>query len=239
MSQLVTIEDVQNAMPAKGKTITQEAVDIINASVNDPEFQGESLLKTACIYESVLKGARATLPEYLNAIRFCAYISTEQANYTEAYKKVFCDRDFVKERKDLPSDHQKYVELCSAASRYRRTKLVVDILTASQVPLDMIFTGYRYKAIGVLAEIMQNSKYDRDKINAAKELLTATKGPDNVKIKLDVGVSDSNALEQLDEQLSSIAAKQLTLLEHGAGSLKEFGAMKVVEVYDEGEIVNE
>lgn len=239
MNQLITLEDVQNAMPAKGKTITQEAVDIINASLHDPEFQGESLLKTACIYEGVLKGARATMPEYLNAIRFCAYISTEQSNYTEAYKKVFCDRDFVKERKDFPSDHPKYIELCSAASRYRRTKLVVDILTASQVPLDMIFTGYRYKAIGVLAEIMQNSKYDRDKINAAKELLAATKGPDNVKIKLDVGVSDSNALEQLDEQLSSIAAKQLTLLEHGAGNLKEFGAMKVVEAYDEGEIVNE
>lgn len=239
MNQLVTLEDVQNAMPAKGKTVTQEAVDIINASLHDPEFQGESLLKTACIYEAVLKGARATMPEYLNAIRFCAYISTEEANYTEAYKKVFCDRDFVKERKDFPSDHPKYIELCSAASRYRRTKLVVDILTASQVPLDMIFTGHRYKAIGVLAEIMQNSKYDRDKINAAKELLTATKGPDNVKIKLDVGVSDSNALEQLDEQLSNIAAKQLTLLEHGAGNLKEFGAMKVVEVYDEGEIVNE
>lgn len=239
MNQLVTIEDVQNAMPAKGKTVTQKAVDIINASVNDPEFQGESLLKTACIYEGVLKGARATLPEYLNAIRFCAYISTEQANYTEAYKKVFCDRAFVKERKGYATDHPKYIELCSAASRYRRTKLVVDILTASQVPLDMIFTGYRYKAIGVLADIMQNSKYDRDKINAAKELLVATKGSDNVKIELDVGVTNSNALEQLETQLQSIAATQKTMLEHGVSSLKDFGSMKVIEDYEEGETVNE
>jgi hypothetical protein len=239
MGQLVTLDDVQKAMPAKGKVVTQEAVDIINASLNDPEFQGESLLKTACIYEGILKGARATMPEYLNAIRFCAYISTEQSSYTEAYKKVFCERTFVKERREAPSDSQEYIELCSAASRYRKTKLVVDVLTASQVPLDMIFTGYRYKAIGVLAEIMQHSKYDRDKINAAKELLTATKGPDNVKIELDVGVTDSNALEQLDEQLRGIAAQQKTMLEHGVSNLKDFGAMKVVESYDEAEVIND
>ncbi len=239
MNELVTLEDVKKVMPAKSKAITQEAVDIINASRNDPEFQGESLLKTACIYESVLKGARATLPEYLNAIRFCAYISTEQSSYVEAYKKVFQDRDFVKERWDLATDDTKYIELCSAASRYRKTKLVVDILTASQVPLDMIFSGYRYKAIGVLADIMQTSKYDRDKINAAKELLAATKGADNVKIELDVGVQETSAVAQLNEQLAEMAAKQKMMLEAGASDLKDFGSMKVVEEIEEGEVVDE
>jgi hypothetical protein len=227
MSKELTLAEVKNAMPLRKGAITQEAVDIINASQNDPEFQGESLVQTAGIYESVLKGARASVPEYLNAIRFCAYMSTNDSNYTEAYKKVFSNRDFVQQRINLPTNDPRYGELTSAASRYRRTKLVTDILTASQVPLDLIFTGHRYKAIGVLAEVMESGKYDRDRINAAKELLAATKGPDNMKIELDVGVSESSAVQQLNDQLAEIAGRSLKHLEAGSTNLKELGAMKV------------
>ncbi|OOF31896.1 hypothetical protein, partial [Salinivibrio costicola] len=168
MTQLITLDDMKKAMPSKKNVITQEAVDIINASRTDPEFQGESLLQTASVYEAVLKGTRASVTEYLNAIRFCAYMMTNGSSYTKAYSKVFAERDFVKNRVNLDHDDPKYGELTSAASRYRRTKLVSDILTASQMPLDLLFTGERYKAIGVLANIMQKGKYDRDKINAAK-----------------------------------------------------------------------
>lgn len=229
MGELVTIDDIKAALPHKKGAVTQEAVDIINKSLSDPEFQGESLLKTACIYENVLKGARASIPEFLNAVRFCAYISATESNYTEAYKRVFFDREFVRSRMNEPTDSPKYIELTSAASRYRRSKLVVDLLTASQVPLDLIFSGQRYKAIGVLAQIMETGKYDRDRVNAAKELLAATKGADNVKIELDVGVQENNAVKQLQEQLASIAAKQKLLLEHGASDLNEFGSMKVID----------
>lgn len=240
MGQLLTIDEVKQAMPKKKNFITQEAVDIINSSLVDPEFQGESLLQTASTYEAVLKGARASVPEYLNAIRFCSYMTTNNSNYTEAYKKVFADREFVKLRAHLPTDDPKYGELTSAASRYRRTKLVIDILTASQVPLDLIFTGHRYKAVGILAEVMENGKYDRDRINAAKELLAATKGADNVKIELDVGVSESSAVQQLNDQLAEIAGRSLKHLEAGSTSLKELGAMKVKDDdILEGEFTND
>lgn len=227
MGQLLSLDDVKAAMPKKKNYVTQEAVDIINASLTDPEFQGESLLQTASTYEAVLRGARASIPEYLNAIRFCAYMAANDSNYTEAYKKVFADRDFVKQRVGLPTNSPQYAELTSAASRYRRTKLVTDILTASQVPLDLIFTGHRYKAIGILADIMESGRYDRDRINAAKELLAATKGPDNVKIELDVGISESSAVQQLNDQLAEIASRSLQHLQAGSTSLGELGAMKV------------
>ena len=227
MTGLITLEEVKHAIPSKKNVITQEAVDIINSSFSDPEFQGESLLQTAATYDSILKGAKSSVPEYLNAIRFCAYMMTNNSNYTEAYKKVFSDRDFVKERVDAPTSSPKYTELTSAASRYRRTKLVVDILTQSQVPLDLIFTGKRYKAIGVLAEVMENGRYDRDRINAAKELLAATKGPESVKMELDVGVSESSAVQQLNDQLATVATRQKELLESGAYKLNEFGSMTV------------
>jgi len=236
MGQLVTIDDIKKAMPSKKHLITEEAVDIINASVEDPEFQGESLIQTAAMYEGVLQGTRSSITDYLNAIRFCAYMTTNESKYVEAYKKVFADRDFVKTRIGLPSNSTKYTELTSAASRYRRSKLVVDILTVSQVPLDLIFTVYRYKAIGVLADVMEHGKYDRDRVNAAKELLAATKGPDNIKIALDVGVRENSAVQQLNDQLAEIASRSLLHLKAGSTSLKELGAMKVVnDVVMEGE----
>lgn len=229
MGKELTVAELQQALPTKKNVITKEAVDILNQCVNDPEFQGESLLQTASTYEGVLKGTRASVPEYLNAIRFCAYMTTNDSNYTEAYKKVFAGRDFVKERMHLPSDHPKYAELTSAASRYRRTKLVVDILTASQMPLDLMFTGQRYKAIGVLAQVMENATYDRDKINAAKELLAATKGAENIKLDLGTSVATESAVEQLNAQLAKVAAKQKELIANGVSTLEEIGSMKVQE----------
>ena len=117
---------------------------------------------------------------------------------------------------------------------------MVDILTLSQVPLDMLFTGQRYKAVLVLADRMENSRMDKDKIAAAKELLAATKGPDNLKIELDVGVKENSAVQQLNEQLAMIATKQKRLLESGVTNLGELGSLKVKdEDVIEGEVVNE
>lgn len=234
-----TLSELKKLLPNKARVITQEAVDIINASINDPEFQGESLLKTALAYEGVLSRSRSSIPEYLNAIRFCAYLhSNDNTTIIDAYKKTFVDREFVRDRWNAKPGTDEYNELTSAASRYRKSKIVVDILTVSQMPLDLMFTGHRYKAIGVLADLMVSAKLDRDKINAAKELLAATKGPDNLKIELDVGVKENSAIDQLNEQLTSIAAKQKTLIEHGVSEVKEFGALKVKEDnVIEGELV--
>lgn len=226
-TKLLTIEDVQKRFPDRKGSITQEVVDVINKTLHEPEFQGESLLQTAVTYEAVLHKNKAKISDYLNAVRFVAYLLTMDDNYTEAYKRVFTDRDFVANRLDAEAGSVKYRELTSAASRYRKSKLVVDILTVSQAPLELMFTGARYKALGVLAEIMTESKYDRDRINAAKELLAATKGPDNVKIDLDIGVKESSAVQNLNAQLAALASNSMAHLKAGTTDLKQLGAMKV------------
>ena len=225
--KLLTIEDVQNALPSRKNTITQELVDIINEVNLEAEFQGESLIQTAVTYEKVMVNNKASIREFVDAIRFCAYLLTLEDNYTEAYKKTFYYRDFVKERMNADTKSIKYAELTSAASRYRqKNKLVIDLLTYSQAPLDLMFMGWRYKAVGVLADTMMNAKLDRDKINAAKELLVATKGPETKRIELDIGVKENSAIASLNEQLSVMAGKQVMLLESGARELSDFGSLK-------------
>lgn len=220
---IITKEAIQTRLPSRKNTVTDEVVDIINRAATEPEFQGESLLQTAAVYENIMIRNKASIKDYLNAIRFCAYLITMDDNYTEAYKKVFGDRDFVKERMHLPTDDPRYKELTSAASRYRNTsKLVTEILTLSQAPLDLMFMGARYKAIGVLADIMENGRFDRDKINAAKELLAATKGAEKMQLDIGVGTTDKaiNLQEQLNQQIAQLVANQQAMLQLG-GSIKE------------------
>ena len=46
-------------------------------------------------------------------------------------------------------------------------------------------------------------------------------------MELDVGVSESSAVQQLNDQLATVATRQKELLESGTYKLNEFGAMKV------------
>lgn len=227
-SKTVTKADLQNAIPDRKNAITDELVDLINQIQTEPEFQGETMMQTMITYQNALKGARVSMRAYVNAIRFCAYLVSMDDNYTEAYKRTFYDTDFVKVRANVSTSDPRYAELTSAASRYRRSKLVVDILTLSQVPLDMLFAGYRYKAMAVLAETMVTAKLDRDRIQAARSVLEMTKS-DTIKVDLDVGVKESSAVASLKTQLAEMAAQQVALLNSGTTSLKELGGLRPVE----------
>lgn len=218
----VTVEDLKKAFPSRKNTITQELADLMTASCSEPEFQGESLMQTAITYENVMHNHRMSIREYVDAIRFCAYLISVDDNLTDAYIKTFSYRPFVYEKMHMPKDSQEYAAIMVAASRYRKeNRAVRDILTLSQVPFELLFGGARVKAVMVLADIMENGRFDRDKINAAKELLAATKS-DVTKVSLEVGPNAAGAsmMQTLSEQIASMAATQLKQLESG-GSIKD------------------
>lgn len=232
----ITKEELQAAFPKRKNAITDELVEVFNHSLTEPEFQGETLLQTVLTYEQVIAGrAGVSIRDLVNAAKFTAYLITMEDNATEAYKRTFSYRDFVKERRNLDTASIGYRELTNAASKYRRSKTVVDLLTYSQAPLDIMFAGDRYRAVAVLAREMEEAKFAKDRIMAAKELLAATKGPENLKIALDVGPAENNAVQQLSDQLAGIAARQKHLIETGAGSLLEFGSLTVS---DDEEVVS-
>lgn len=233
--QTVTVEDLKKALPSRKSTITEEVVDLINASQTEAEFQGETLLESMITYEKVMNNNKAGIREYLYAIKFCAYLMSMEDNLTEAYKKTFSDRDFVRDRMDATPGTDDYNALTSAASRYRKSKLVVDLLTISQVPIGIMFGAARYKAIMTLADIMTNSRYDRDRINAADKLLLHTESKD-IKIDLEIGVREDSAVVNLNNQLSELAARQKLMLEAGATDLNRLGALKAAEEFTDAEV---
>ena len=234
----LTLNDLKNALNKAGKNraFTDEALELIKESVEDPEFKAESLLQTAVAYQDVLTKVPCSITSYLNAIRFSAYLAGNGENVLDAYKRTFSFRNFVFDRLSAAVDSTGYNELVAASSRYYRSKLVRELVTASQLPMEFIFRGERYKAVLVLADLMQTAKLDRDKINAAKELLAATKAPDDA-IAININTPESNALEQFNDQLAGIASKQKDLLEAGLAGVNTFGGMKVEDTI-EGEVID-
>lgn len=237
MNEEVTLEGLQKALPAKKGTITEEIVDLINVARDEPEFQGVGIVETLVTYEGLMSKNRAGVKEFVNAVKFCAYLVSMDDNYTEAFKRVFYYRDFVKARMGAVAGSKEYNELSSAASRYRReNKLVTDLLTYSQIPIRMFFTGARFKAVEVLVREMETAQYARDRISAAKEVLLALKEPENVKIELDIGVKENSAVQNLNAQLAQLASNSLMHLEAGTTDLGRLGAMKITEEVLDAEI---
>lgn len=235
---IFTKEDLIEKIPSKKKTITDEVVQLINDSNNDPEFSGNEFMDTLIDYQSAMLESSASIKEYVNAIRFCAFLESETdsgGTITEAYMKARPKDLVVIEGTGADKDSKEWKKLRSTASRYRKNKLVQRILTQSDMPLYLMFQGARYKAVAVLAREMEHSKHARDRIQAADKLLTHVKPPDNVQVELDIGASGSSALEDLNAQLAEIATKQKVHLTNGTMNLGDMGALKPA---DEDDIID-
>lgn len=213
----VSVEELQRLFPAKKGTITDETADLINQCMEDPEFQGSKLVDSLVTYEKLMNDNSASMTEYVNAIKFCAYLEGTDDSYVEAYKRTFHHRKFVADRYNAVAGTTQYNELSSAASRFRKSRLVVSILTMADVPLYLMFQGARYQAVQVLADMMMTAKYDKDRINAADKLLANVKPPENLNIELEVGMNQEakSMQEQLNEQLMTVAANQKKMLDAG------------------------
>lgn len=58
--------------------------------------------------------------------------------YRRLYQTFF-KRDFVQDRYKFLLEVEEYKQLTSASARYRKTKMVVAIMTQSQVPFHILF----------------------------------------------------------------------------------------------------
>jgi len=215
----VSLQELVELFPNKKKTINEKTVELVNEAQSNPEFNGVPFIKSMVQFRGVMEGNECSLVEYINALKFCAFLESSEDSYVEAYKKTFYDREFVKKRANLDTDSVQYKELTSAASRYRRSKLVVDILTQADVPLYLMFQGFRHQAVMLLADRMMNSKLDKDKINAADRLLVHVAPPANMKIEMDVGVKRNSIIDDYEVAMAKMVEKQRELI-IGGGDIK-------------------
>ena len=222
----LSLDQLKEKFPKKKNSITQEAVDLINSALYDPEFDTSTLLNDMLTFENVMHQHSLSLEEYVDAVRYCAYLQSNPDSKLDAYKKTFSRREFVESRWNAQPGTSDYKALTAAATRYDALPYITKIKTQAMVPLHILFSGLQYQAISVLATEMTTAQLARDRISAAKELLAAVKAPENIKIDLDVGVKENTAIQSLNDQLAEIASRQMLHLQAGTATLEQFGAMK-------------
>ena len=232
----VTLEELQRKFPRKKNSITQEAVDLINATLTDPEFDTSTFVNDMITYENVMHSSSLSVEEYVNAIRYCAYLQSNPDSKLEAYKRTFAYRESVSSRWTAEPGTKDYNQLTSSATRYDMSPAVTKIKTQAAVPLHILFAGLGYQAVQVLATEMTTAYQARDRINAAKELLAVVRTPEKVKIEMDIGVKENNAIEQLNAQLAMMASNSLVHLQAGTTDLNKLGSMKVAEDIEDAEV---
>lgn len=231
----LTVEELIHRFPAKKNTITDEVVALINQANNDPEFNGDEFLENMNTYQNVMYKNSGSLSEYINALKFCAYLESDVNNYTEAYKRARANDQFVIDRANLPKDSTGYRELTNAASRYRKTPMVRDILTQAEMPLYLMFQGARYGAVAKLVEEMEDAQFSKDRISAAKAILEHVKPPENTKVELDIGIKQDNIIDRYENMITDLVEKQKQMIAEG-NDLNEVTNISIINSKDEDTI---
>lgn len=231
----ITVESLQKMFPDKKNTINDKTVELIKECVDNPEFDGYKLLDTMTNYQNVMVKNSASMSQYLDAVRYSAYLESNDSA-VDAYVKTFGNRKFVQDRRDQDTDSVGYRELTSAASRFRKSPMVVDILTQADVPLYLMLQGARIQMAMVLSNEAMTAAYSKDRIAAADKFLTHVKPPEGMKIELDVGVSGNtvNALDELRKATEKLAIAQSDSIKAGV-AVKYIAESSIVDAEIEDE----
>ena len=193
-------------------TITDEAVELIKKSASEEAFDGYRFIDTILEFRSILdEDSDIELEDYINAVRFCSYLEVYKGNAIEAYIEAFRYKEFVDKKRNAPRD----ISLVNAASRYRKHPLVKKILAQSEIPLYIMFQGYRYAAVEKLVEEMNNAKLSRDRINAADKLLLHLKAPEGIEVNVNVKKDSETIIDTYQEAIMNMIQKQKALIQNG------------------------
>ncbi len=215
----VTKEMLIQHFPEKSKTITDKLVELINDAQKDPQFDVLTMFNQMISYKDVMSNHSGSMVEFVNAIKFCSYLESCDDNFTQAYIKTFSYRAAVKSRMPYPTSSKEYKELTSMASQYRRSPMVVSILTVSDAPIKLLTRGLQFKALKVLADEMIGAYHSKDRITAADKLLVHTRAQEEknnkVEINIGMGAEVTKQHSAILNQLQEMALQQKALLDAG------------------------
>lgn len=156
--------------------------------------------------DSIQKIGNISTTEYIRAVYFCSLYALGKTQ-VDCYRKVFPER-VVKKNQNTSS-------IGNSASIYFNSMLVQSIWKQVTVADHMLFLDTRFKAYGVLEEIMMNSKAkDSDRIDAAGKLANLLRPPKEAEVRVNIGFQ-SQEIKSLEEKLGQMADLQLNQLQLG------------------------
>ena len=219
---LLTVDQFKIALPDKvKKSINQELIDQINATLSDPDMY-EAYRENLLSYTKVMADGRFKIGDYVNAVKYVSH-KLMGASYIEAYVKTFPDK-----YQRFTSQGVASKDIASYVTAYNKSKLVNLIMEQTLVPSYVLNQDLYQKALNVQAELMLTAKSEKVRSDAAAHLMAALKMPETQKVELDIGVKEDGSIAALRATTLELARQQRLMVEAGAMNAQEVAHSKLV-----------
>lgn len=218
---VLTVEQFKVALPDKvKKSINQELIDKINATLADPDMY-EAYRDNLLSYTKVMADGRFKITDYVNAVKYVSHKLMGDSNIA-AYTKTFPDKyqRFVQNGVDAK-------DIASYVTAYNKSKLVNLIFEQTLVPSYVLNQDLYQKALNVQAELMITAKSEKVRSDAANSLLTHLKMPETQKVELDIGVKEDGSIAALRATTLELARQQRLMVQAGAMNAQEVAHSKL------------
>lgn len=218
----LTVDQFKIALPDKvKKSINQELIDQINATLSDPDMY-EAYRENLLSYTKVMADGRFKIGDYVNAVKYVSHKLMGASNI-EAYVKTFPDK-----YQRFTSQGVASKDIASYVTAYNKSKLVNLIMEQTLVPSYVLNQDLYQKALNVQAELMMTAKSEKVRSDAAAHLMAALKMPETQKVELDIGVKEDGSIAALRATTLELARQQRLMMEAGAMNAQEVAHSKLV-----------
>ena len=206
--------------------ITDDLVDMLNNSKIDDTVI-EEYKENFISYMSVLTEGKYKTTDYLNAVKYVTYKMLGRTN-EEAYTATFPER-YTK------LSNRGVTDISSYASAYNSNKLVVGIMQQVLVPVWITNAQLHQQAINEQFKLGTNpSVSPMVRAKALDSVLTHTKAPETKQLNIDIGISQTDDLQQLQNTMKQLAEQQKDMIQKGY-STKSIVESRIIDV----EVVDE
>lgn len=218
----LTVEQFKQALPDKvKKSINQELIDQINATLSDPEMF-ESYRDNLMSYTKVMADGRFKVTEYVNAVKYVSHKLMGATNI-EAYSKTFPDKIQRFAQQGVTAK-----DIASYVTAYNKSKLVNLIFEQTLIPSYVLNQDLYQRALNVQADLMISAKSEKVRSDAAAHLMNALKMPETQKVELEIGVKEDSSIAQLRQATLELARQQRLAMQAGAMNAQEVAHSRVV-----------
>jgi hypothetical protein len=198
----MTVQQFQDALPPKvKKSINQELIDSINATLSDPEMF-EQYRNNLLSYSRVMNDGRFKVQEYIAAVKYCSHKLMGATNI-EAYSKTFPDKIIDFTQRGVSSKDQ--ASYCSA---YNKSKLVQLIMEQTMIPVHVLNMDMYQKALNAQFDLGMNAQSEKVRADALNSVLTQLRPPEIKKVELDIGVKEDGSIAAMRQAALEVAAAQ-------------------------------
>lgn len=218
----LSIEEFRTVLPpALKKNINQDLIDEINLTLSEPGMY-DTYRDNLIGFTQVMTEGKFQIENYLTAVKYVSYKLMGCTNI-DAFIKTFHAK-----YTDWVSQGISAKDISSYVSAYNKGKLVNLIMKQTLIPHHVYNQDLYQKALMVQVDLMQNAASEKVRSDAANSVLVQLRQPDEVKIKMDIAVTENSALSDLRQSTQELIAAQKLAIQSGLQNAQQVAHSRLV-----------